>query len=431
MATTAIMKTNTCLAYDTVTLPCATIKSPKMIKFSGNTTFDISFIHPGQKVQSVDEALRFIRTIVSWTTSSVDKIREILRALGTWKFPTPRRSSNIFEITYRFALQHFYRYCCISDGSKLIYDETYFDDLNDYMGENGYVNGQIMWLPPALICETLLFIKEYDENIDYQPEDDQENENYSMSDNLDGNSVNISKLPSVPQSRQDSKAIKTFAGHVVTTNYTEAKNIILSFIKEVLTVESQVNTSALQFFSKQWLSNVYKGCYQFASREAFCMFFNNICIFEFSQHVMFRVPDIRGAFTRRLIIPEVNMKNIQKPTNSKVRDSSSRRVKEGSNEEIGDVLGQICGFKLVDDAPGSEMDLKAINKLNRIPSMIVRMCPNDDDSSVGGGSQLRTATEILGGIAKGTSGRSKNSAIANHAVLPAGRRSAKTSRLRK
>nr|ADI40475.1 unknown [Hyposoter didymator] len=399
MTPLSIIRSEECTSYDSVDVPCVTIKRPKVIRFRERTPFDISFLHKGQKVRSVGEALRIVRLVVPWTTAKPEKIREILRTLNVWNFPTPRKSPNITEIAFRFGLQHFYRYCCISEGNKLVYDGTYFDDLTDYLDESGYCNGMLVWLPPDLICDTLTFIKTFDSNIDEPVEDGKGNvdSKQAAADDLQEN--NFKSLFKMKSFITDSTDYESKNG-IIATNYIEAKHVIVSFIKGLLAIQSQINSSVLEFFSKQWLSNIYRGFCQFTSKEAFCMFFNNVGIFQFSQHIMFYVPNAHGKFTSRLVIPEKFIPNAEEQSISNGRNSVIHGAREDPDEGISDILGRVCGFKLSDDVAISEMDTLAMKKLNRIPSMIIQMCPSSEGANSLSDGQFRTISEIFGGLGK-------------------------------
>lgn len=397
MTPLSIIRSEECTSYDSVDVPCLTIKRPKVIRFRERTPFDIGFLHKGQKVRSVEDALLIVRVVVPWMTAPPEKIREILRALNIWNFPTPRKSPNITEIAFRFGLQHFYRYCCICEGNKLLYDGTYFDDLTEYLDEDGYCNGILVWLPPDLICDTLKFIKTYDGNINETVEDGKGNvdsKQAASDDLLEKNFINLFKMKSFISSDANSESKNS----IITTNCVEAKHVIVSFIKDLLAAQSQINSSVLEFFSKQWLSNIYRGFCQFTSKEAFCMFFNNVGVFQFSQHIMFYVPNAHGKFTSRLVIPERFVPNAEEQNIDNIRNFVTHSAREDRDEKITDILGRVCGFNLTKDAP--EMDALAMKKLNRIPSMVIRMCPSNGGANSLSDAQFRTISEIFGGLGK-------------------------------
>nr|AKD28055.1 IVSP4-like protein [Glypta fumiferanae] len=365
-----------------VSYPCAILGKPVTVEFPGKIRFSISFLVPDQQVNSVYDALRVLRTAVSWTTASENKLREVLTTVKSWKFPVPSKQHILTQLTFRYGIQHFYKYCCIAgSASKLLYDGKYFDDLMDYLGDSGYSSGTNMWIPPDLICNTLIFIQEFDENID-------EKRSASIANGI--------KTESGIQSHSNrlnfSEILQNSSGSSVMVDYNEAKNIIVGFIKELLNVESQINSSVLTFFTDNWLNNMYKGCFQFSSREAFCMYFNNVAVFEFSHHVMFQVPDIQKSFVRRLLVPQ-SLHDLEGKAGRNVPKIVA--YEEGTTEdELTDMIGRLCGFELPSKSQNAHANL--MNKINSPSSFAVRLCPEIGGSHTINGNHLRTISEILG-----------------------------------
>ncbi|MBT0666729.1 IVSP4-like protein [Lissonota sp. PSUC_FEM 10030012] len=369
------VETTECDSLKTSSLACAILGKPKAVVYPGKVQFDIGFLVPGQKVNSVDQALRTLRMVPSWTSIRAEKITEMLVKIKAWKFPVPYKMHNLNELAFRYGLQHFYKYCCISgSGSKLLYDDKYFDDLMTYLSEDGYSSGMPMWLSPDLICDTLIFIQSYYDNLD------------ESSAGKGGSSENRKKL---------TYALDQLKDNVEIVNYVEAKTIVTVFIKELLDIESEITDSVLQFFTNNWLNNMYRGCYQFTSREAFCMFFNNVATFEFSHHLMFYVPNIKNPFVKRLLIPRASLKLDESFGRNQRSTLPYYGYDDEPKDELTNVIGRLCGFRLA--GKSHDADARAMKTLSSASSLVVRMCPDSSsDSRIPGGGQLKTIGEILG-----------------------------------